>query len=65
MKIHLKKKKQTNKQTNKLNHSKENREMGGSDGLRFGEDSVGVGLIGGREEWAEAWVGDVDRRLGA
>ena len=32
-----------------LNHSKENREMGGNDGLRLGEDSVVVGLIGGRE----------------
>ena len=85
MKIHLKKKK-------KLNHSEDNREMGGNGGLRLREDSVGVGLIGVREvglrqmglnsrkpkqwsdrrwvsvemeDWAEVWVEDVDRRLGA
>ena len=66
--------------------------MGDSNGLQLGEDSVGVGLIGGREvglrqmgliskkpkqwsdrrwvsvemeDWAEVWVGDVDRWLGA
>lgn len=52
--------------------------MGGSAGLRLGEDSVGVGLIGGREvgggvgRWLGlAWAGDVEagrgvcRRLGA
>ena len=53
--------------------------MGGSGGLRLGEDSVGVGLIGGREvglrrmglisvgmeDRAEVWVGGMDRRLGA
>ena len=55
MKIHLKKKK---KKT--LNHSKENREMGGSGGLQLREDSVGMGLIGGREVG-----GGVGRRHGS
>ena len=53
--------------------------MGSNGGLRLGEDSVGVGLIGGREVgegvgWrcgSAAWAGDVEagggvcRRLGA
>ena len=49
--------------------------MGGSGGLRLGEDSVGVGLIGGREvgrgvgwrcgsaTWGLGWLGPVTLRL--
>ena len=55
MKILKNKKKQK-----KLNHSKENKEMAGSGGLRLREDSVGVGLIGGREVDK-----GVDRRRGS